>query len=110
MTSENLERTCLSRFGDNVGKKLYSSMEKIRNKDFCVATAWEANQVSIAISCYVRGKIFQLVPDYDSLIFPDKEIKILDISYSDISKYLPPPSNRSHIKHCQFDQDKIKKT
>ena len=112
MTSENLERRCIELFRQN-GKRLYKAMMQIARKDFCVATSWEPNQVSIAKGCYNAGTVFELTPDYQAIILPGEEgmpVRIKDLSYRDIAKYLPRSKGRPGQDHCALDNQPIRKS
>ena len=105
MNHKSLERKCVERFGKETGRILFDVMIQIAHRDFCVATAWNAYQVSIARSCNMRGKIFNLTPDYKYLILPNKQaLPIKELSYSDISYYLPKSNSYGEVRHCYFDQ------
>lgn len=103
MDSKNLERRCVELYGRN-GKFLFRAMEAIHRKDFCVATGWDDNEVSIARCCNSRGKIFKLSNDYKSLIMPDGRVrKIDDLTYNDIVQYLPKPCVAVEQNNCEVD-------
>jgi hypothetical protein len=104
MTVESLERVCMQRFG-NKGKILFRAMEEIRRKDFCVATGFDENEVSIAKSCTSRGQIFKFSEGYKNLIAPDGlKINIATAAYGEIAKYLPKsPKVDDEWKHCAVD-------
>lgn len=102
MTSERLEQKCLELFGSPNGEKLFEAMLGIAKKDLCVATSWDSDQVSIARSCSMRGRVFQLTSDYESIIIPnEKKFRIDKLVYSDIVKYLPISYGKQF--HCSFD-------
>ncbi len=106
MTSEKLEANCVKRFGKDVGRKMYFAMRIIKNIDFCVATSWEPNQISIARSCSHRGRVFEFSEDYNGLFLPDIGIiKIKDLGHTDLSLYLPKsPQIRGH-RNCSIDDN-----
>ena len=77
-------------------------MFRIAGKDFCVATSWSSDQVSIASACVRRGRIFKLTNDYESIIMSDGlEFKITELTYHNIFKYLPFYYGEQF--HCSFD-------
>ncbi len=104
MTSQKLEEKCISLFGREIGRNLYRLMAEIAGKDFCVATAWNEKEISIARSCEYRGRIFLTDSQYQKIIMHDgKETHIRDLSYKDIAQHLPnAPSDRKQ-KHCSLD-------
>ena len=105
MDKKALERRCLDKFGRITGRKLFNAMIKIHEADFCVATAWDEHQVSIAISCRKRGILFELTPDYQELIMPDgTKLPIDKLEYTAINKYLPENIIAGEIEHCYFDR------
>lgn len=104
MNRRTIRRRCISLYGKQVGNKLADVMLKVGRKDFCVATAWNARQISISMSCNSRGKIFKITEDYKTLIAPDEtRISIETAEYIDIAKYLNHSKYREHKRHCQFD-------
>jgi hypothetical protein len=106
MDRENLENKCIKLFEEENGRKLFRAIVEIANKDFCVATAWNDHQVSIAKTCSYRGKIFELTPDYKSLILNgDEIIPLEELSYQRIERHLAKKSY-GHLKHCEFDLSK----
>jgi hypothetical protein len=106
MDRKNLETRCKTLHGEKVGKRLFDAMMEIANKDFCVATAWNDHQVSIAKTCAYRGNIFEFTPNYDSLVLTDEEIiPLTELTYHKVSKHLPDKSY-GHRKHCESDLPK----
>ena len=105
MNRKSLEKKCVERFREDAGRRLFDFMLKIANLDFCVATAWNSDQVSIARSCKMRGKIFRTTADYKSIILPDhQQIPLERLAYSDITHYLPKSNSYGEVEHCHFDQ------
>jgi len=107
MNLKSIERRCIGLYGRKTGGELSRAMKKIYHIDFCVATSWSPNEISIAKGCYSRGRVFRLTSDYMSLIMPNGEIREIDsLSYSDISKYLPKSTkilDNEHL-HCSLDK------
>jgi hypothetical protein len=101
---EKLEKSCVHRFGINEGRKLFSLMKIIRKKDFCVATGWDSKEISISLSCSLRGTLCRIVDDYKFLIFPDgfKE-KVYNLNYITIKDHLKKYGSISNYSHCSVD-------
>ncbi|MBS3079765.1 hypothetical protein J4218_06600 [Candidatus Pacearchaeota archaeon] len=111
MTSPDLRTKCLASFGQEEGERLFGVMEVIRQKDFCVATAWTSFQVSIAKTCGHSGVIFQIQSDYRTISAPDGTfIDVETAKYEDIDVHLPKYTLRMDIAkrraHCSFDNDR----
>ncbi|MFA5856846.1 MAG: hypothetical protein WC867_05785 [Candidatus Pacearchaeota archaeon] len=110
MTSKNLRNRVYELYGEEKGELLYSVMEKIDRKDFCVATGWKDNELSIALGCGATGQIFKISKDYKSLISPDLTlINVRESSYKDIAVHLfiPKLPYNKRRKHCSID-DRIR--
>lgn len=103
MNRKTLEEKCIERFGKN-GRKLFRVMTQIADKDFCVATAWNERQVSIARSCNYIGKIFLLSDNYKSIKLGSQFRPIKYLRYEDISAYLSNSRNHGEVFNCQFDR------
>ncbi|OGJ20249.1 hypothetical protein A3K73_08245 [Candidatus Pacearchaeota archaeon RBG_13_36_9] len=101
-----LERKCVQLFGEIAGKSLFEAMIKVAEKDFCVATAWEPNQMSISISCSYRGKVFMLSQDYKHLFMPNgRGLREIDtLSNTELTKYLPRTVLKDRYQHCAHDE------
>ena len=105
MTSINLQEKCALLYGQK-GNKLYAAMSAIAQKDFCVATAWSALEVSIARGCSNVGRIFRFTEDYSGVFLPEDEqtiTRIEDLQYQNLVKYLPLSRSRGEQKHCAVD-------
>src|SRR3989344_1000359 len=99
---KRLDLKCVELYGLQKGVELFEAMKKIRDMDFCVATSWDANEVSIARSCYYQGRVFKFVGDHRYLIMPYQDVELIDeLSYSDIAQFLP----KQYGKHpnCALD-------
>ena len=99
---KRLELKCVELYGSQKGSGLFKAMKKIRDIDFCVATSWDANDVSVACSCYYRGRLFKFAGDYKYLIMPYRDIELIDeLSYSDIVEFLP--KQHAEQANCALD-------
>lgn len=104
MHIKTLESRCIDQYGEENGKKLYRAMQDIHEIDFCVATGWAVDEISIAQSCNYRGRIFKLSKDFRSLIMPDGvEKSFRDLNYSEIKNLLPKKCDEPNYKHCDPD-------
>ncbi|MCX8159238.1 MAG: hypothetical protein N3D20_03035 [Candidatus Pacearchaeota archaeon] len=105
MNIETLEKKCIESYGEELGKKLFEFMKKIHGMDFCVATGWGPNEISISRSCMCIGRIFKIGGDYETLILPNgEEMRIDNIGYEDIEKFLPRGGyGRMEQTHCEID-------
>lgn len=104
MNSSGLRNICINRFGFDKGNKLVRLMFRIKKLDFCVATAWNEDEISISRSCSHIGKIFKVSKDYKRIIAPDNyEIELSRAKNLDIEKYLPKAIFSEGRKHCQSD-------
>lgn len=94
-------------YGKDNGVKLYDIMMRISRKDFCVATAWDERQFSVALSCTCSGTVFKISEDNESIIAPDGTIiNVARASYGDIQRYLPKVPKvglETPNKHCGLD-------
>jgi len=106
MNQKTLERRCINLYSRKRGKSLFGAMSKIAKKDFCVATGWESDEVSISISCNKRGRIFGLTPDYQSIVLPGGgEYTLEEVGYLEIARYLKRNTNLPKGElHCDIDR------
>lgn len=114
MKLKKLERICTTRFGQEKGSKLAKVMAKMGRLDFCVATAWNADEISISRSCHHRGRIFKISNDYKKLILVEynskakpKEVASMDMNsldYNSIAKNLPNARFSLGYTNCHADQ------
>jgi len=90
MNKKHLRKSCELKFPDSDSGRLYWFMEQIAAMDFCVATGWEADEVSVSKGCATRGRIFKIAKNYTRLVMPnEKQIKLNRLTYGDIVRYLP---------------------
>lgn len=108
MNKFTLELRCIDLFGDEKGEILYEAIRRVAYLDFCVATAWTQDQMSIARACNARGRIFKLTPDCKSLILPDsKIISTKTLRPLHILHYLPKINKYAEQKHCYLDSSPL---
>jgi hypothetical protein len=99
-----LKDRCINDFGKDSGRKLFRAMGKIADLEFCVATGYNHNELSISKGCQYRGRIFKLTRDYTHLIMPDGSLRSLDnLSYKEIAKCLPKLKFSAGFYHCDAD-------
>jgi hypothetical protein len=104
MKPQELQDICLFRFGREKGIKLAKLIIKIGKLEFCVATAWSDNEVSISRSCETVGQIFKASEDYKTILDPNGiKIDLKKATYWDIEKYLPRARFIEGRTHCQSD-------
>jgi len=105
MYRANLLDRCVQLYGVAVGNMLRDAMISIANNDFCVATGFDAQHVSISRSCLSRGRSFEFSDDYRNLVMPGGFLQAIDsLTYQDLAPLLPwnsanPPAHR----HCFMD-------
>src|SRR3989344_3821345 len=102
---KRLDLKCVELYGLQKGVELFEAMKKIRDMDFCVATSWDVNEVSIARSCYYQGRIFKFAGNHRYLIMPYQDVELIDeLSYSNIEQFLP--KQHSKQANCALDVNK----
>lgn len=103
-----LEDRCGDLFGDEKGAILYGAMLKLAAMNFCVATAWNPNQVSIAKRCDAVGRVFELTPDCEAIYLPDGKIRTISrLRHSLIERYLPKTKVVAEQMHCYLDSQPL---
>lgn len=82
-------------------------MKRVARIDFCIATGWSENEISIARSCSCAGQTFKVSEDYSTIIAPDgTEIEVRNARYQDTAQHLPQaPRLKYEIRnrHCAVD-------
>ena len=103
MNLRNLEAVCKRKFGVKASA-IFGAMREIANIDFCVATGWNADEVSISRECTSRGVIFNFKDNYKTIVSPDgTEIKISEATHNDIANYLKRTRYEEGWTHCSVD-------
>ena len=112
MNPQSLMKKCLETYGKKDGGRLFEIMMKIHQKDFCVATAWRNDQISIARGCSYSGRFFRVSPDFKTLYALDGTlIEVETAGYEDIARHLPERDlGEGKRPHCYFDIFKKRKT
>ncbi|MBU0957314.1 MAG: hypothetical protein KKF56_00740 [Nanoarchaeota archaeon] len=104
MNKDHLKKSCEKKFPDSDYSRLYWFMEEVAKLNFCVATGWEADEVSVSKDCAIRGRIFKTTKNYTRLQMPNgKEIKLDRLTYEDIVRYLPVRGFEGQHRHCDAD-------
>ena len=70
MDIDGLKRKCMDTFDRKAGLALHTAMMRVARMDFCVATSWDAHEVSVSRSCNSRGRVLRFSDDYEHLVMP----------------------------------------
>ncbi len=104
MNARSIGKRCRFLFGDVDGEKLAKVIAELARTGFCVATAWDKSQVSIARGCTYNGVIFDLDEEHHFLTpRDDYSIPIFEITRERILRYLRETRLPRGQKHCQAD-------
>ena len=104
MKQKELRDVCMARFGNDRGIRLANLIQRVAKLDFCVATAWSDEELSISRSCDHVGKIFKITLDYTAILSPEGvRIDLNESKYKDIAQYLPKAKFIEGRIHCQSD-------
>lgn len=105
MEKNTLRKTCVSRLGQCDGPKMFELMLKIADQDFCVATGFRKNEISIARNCGSRGTVFTSSEDYRSIVAPNGDVlDVENITPEDILKYLHNQRPFDDHLNCSYDK------